>query len=212
MHDESNNEEKKILEGLKFAIGIQCEQCSHINSGDATCCEECGFEFPRQAEEKQFSYKQDDMAGGEIVAGDSTQSARNGLKAIPLEEARNLILLQETVEGAENGEIDPEEYRMNVSKVFNVAQIGVELFKTQVFNDTIAKLPDEQKSLAVESARLFDLYALGCQKMLEFDGGDLQPAYQGLEMVEKALFEMDRIQKRAIEIALEEREIKLQEN
>ena len=210
MQNENFNEEKTILEGLKFAIGVECDECGHINSGDASQCEECGYVFPEQPEEKQFSYKQEDKTTKDSDVDDE-KAYRSGMKAIPIEESKNLIMLQETIEGAEAGEITPQEYRQNVTKVLNVALTGVELFKTKVFTDNIDKLPPEQKTLATESARLFDLYAQGCRRMLDFDGSELTPAAEGFEMVENALTEMDRIQKQAIEFAHEEREKKLQE-
>ena len=203
MQNEDFNEEKTILEGLKFAIGLECKECGHINSGDATQCEECGFVFPEQAEDKHFSYKQEVVSG--MAMQDATEEDyKNGLKAIPLEESENLLLLQETVQRLSEGEITEAEYRQNITKVYNIANIGVELFKTKVFVDTIAKLPPDQKQLATESSKLFTLYAQGCKRMLEFDGSSPDPALEGLEMAEQALTEMDRLQHQAIEIAEEE--------
>ncbi|MFP4498324.1 MAG: hypothetical protein ACLFQV_08950 [Vulcanimicrobiota bacterium] len=148
-------DENKIFEGVKNALGIKCENCGEVNPTGTEECKYCQNPLPGDIEEKPFSYK--DSSGIPVSLKDE-QAYKTGMKAIPLEEAKNLNLLRETAERVENGIISMDEYRQNVSKVLNIARTGKELFKTQVFKNAIAKMDEEQKGLSLKSASLFDLY------------------------------------------------------
>jgi len=77
----------------------------------------------------------------------------------------------------------------------------VELFSTDVIKEKVASLPDDQKELAERTRLAFNDYLAGCQRMLEYQGGeDITAAQEGYETVEQAIEIMDEIQDRAMEI------------
>lgn len=188
-----------ILQGLRNVLGIECKVCGNVNPSIAKVCEECQspLEAPKDDEES-LSYVHRQGIPGSL-----------GQKKVALEEAKYLLLLKDTMKKITNREITLEEYQESVKTVQTVATVGMELFNTEVMRDKIAQLPEEQKNLAERTGALFRDYAQGCAMMVAYDGsGNFTQAQRGLDMVERALTEMDRIQDRALEIEAEEKEQK----
>lgn len=186
-----------ILKGLRSVLGIECKACGNINPSISRICEEC--KTPLEIDD-------DDDVSLSIIHREGMPGSA-GQKKVPLEEAKYLLLLKDSVEKIKTGEMALEEYHGNVKTVLTVARVGAELFNTEVMQNKIEQLPEEQKQLALRTGALFNEYATGCSIMLQYDGSsNFTTAQRGLEMVEKALTEMDRIQDRALEIDASERE------
>lgn len=197
MSDNSSSD-WNVLVGLQSVIGTECPQCGEINPSSAYECEQCGEPLPIEEEEEvEFSYVHQEGVEVETVSAE-----KDPLYKIPVDQAKNLQVLKEILEKAKNAEITLEEYREGITKVMNVAKMGVELFKSDVVRNKIASLPAEEQVLANSTANQFEKFYAGCKRMLEYDGGgDGTAAVEGYYMVEKAIKKMDEIQDKAIAIA-----------
>lgn len=197
--EEKDDMQLDILQGLRNILGIECKACGNINPSVATACEECQAPLEVRAEEEEsVSFVHRQGIPGSV-----------GQKKVALEEAKYLILLRDTLERARNNEISLEEYQENVKTVHTVANVGMELFNTEVMRNKIAQLPEEQKELATKTGALFAEYFQGCSMMLQYEGsGNFSQAQKGFEIVERVLNEMDIIQDRALAIEASEKEQK----
>jgi uncharacterized protein YbcV (DUF1398 family) len=198
MSNDQKSADLNVLEKIKNALGTECPQCNEINPITLSHCDKCGTVLPFPGEEiSTISYVDSERP---TFASDDEFDFDSKTK-IPIEKAKNLILLRQSLEGLENGEITLEEYRQNVNKVKVLASAGVELFSTDVIKEKVASLPDDQKELAERTRLAFNDYLAGCQRMLEYQGGeDITAAQEGYETVEQAIEIMDEIQDRAMEI------------
>jgi hypothetical protein len=191
--------ELDIFGGLRNIVGIECKGCGNINPSTAMKCEECGA--PLEA-------KKDDDRTVSVVHREGIPGA-HGQRKVAAEDAKYLLLLRDSVEKIMKKAMTFEEYQNNVKIVLTVARVGVELFNTEIMQERVARLPEEQQALVHKTAALFADYSLGCTTMLHYDGSsNFSQAKRGLEMVTKALTEMDRIQDRALEIEAAEKEAK----
>jgi hypothetical protein len=197
----------EVLAGLRNALGTECPKCGEMNPINSKKCEGCGGELPQAEADESLSYLHDEgilrteSAQVEGVPAEGTAAQDEEVKKIPLEKAKNLILLKDAVAQAEAGTIPLQDYQAKVTKVMNIIQTGVNLSKTDVVQNKIASLPDEERILAEDTAAYLEDYLQGCKRMLEYKGGeDGAPAIEGLDMVEKALISLDKIQDRALEI------------
>jgi hypothetical protein len=174
-----------VYVGVENAVGIECGKCGEINPEGAGVCEQCSTKL------KEEKNPENEFAFGEEMP-----------EKIPLEDSKYLNLLKDTLDQLEDEEITLEEYYANVSEVLTVAQMGKELFETDIIRKKVMELPDDQQALIIKTAELFDDYFNGCVRMLEYDGGeDEAPIIEGFEMIEDALTEMDQIQDEAMELA-----------
>lgn len=190
-----------VFEGLQKALRTQCPECGESNDGDALVCVNCGASLKESEESSGLDFVH---LEGMPSSSSYEEDIRLGKKKIPLEESKNLLLLIESVEKLESGEIDLVQYRENVSVVNKVAWAGMELFKTDLFKKKIEELPEEQKQIALATGKLFEKYFQGCQLMLSYEGGeDGSMVLKGFRMAEEALTEMDKIQDKAMAISSE---------
>lgn len=194
----------EIFAGLKDALGVECSECGEVNPSDAEKCENCGAYLPMEEEEEaQLSF----VHGQGLSAAESEAEEVEGVEKVekvPLEQSANLVMLRETVQGVEEGTITVEQYVENVTKVKNLAETTLTLSNTDIVQNKIAELPPEQKTVAEKTIEYTRNLYQGAQKMLEFDGSDLHPAVDGLAIIERAMYDLDHVQDKAIEMAYQE--------
>ena len=183
--------EVSIFQNLQGALGSECPNCGHVNSSDADNCEECGESLLMEEEEEAgFSYMQ---AEGTPLA---VAAQAVGVSKIPLEESKNLIMLQDTVDAAQAGEITQDEYQSNVGKILELARVNSEMFNGELMKEQLAKIPEEYRALVEETGQLWQEYFDAASRMMEYDGNNIAIAEEGLGMVEDVLWKMDKFQDR----------------
>ncbi len=181
-----------MLQNLQGALGNKCPSCGQLSYSNGETCENCGEDFAPEEEEQEFSYVQ---AEGTPL---SAAARATGISKIPLEESRNLILLQDAVDAVQAGEITLDQYQDEVGEVLNLAWTSSESFKSDAMKEQLAKIPEEYRLLVEETGQLWEEYYKALTRMMQYDGDNISIADEGLQMVEEVLWKMDKLQDRLI--------------
>ena len=183
-----------FLAGLRNALGKECPECGEMNPSSVDYCEVCGAVMPLDEEEESFS-----IVHAEGVAGGAEEIIPpKELIFIELNRQSNLEFLQDTINLARGGNMTFVEYQDRIKKVLNVAKAGYDKFSKPSRLKEAEALPEVTRNIYMRMMTYFEEYIKGCQRMLDYDGGgDGTPAMEGILTAERALNNLEKMQKKA---------------
>jgi len=171
---------------------VVCDNCGHENERSNDECEECHTRLPEGDEDEEAV---------NTFIGEGPLAAQQ-FKKVPIKDAKNLINLRKACEGVETGAMSADEYRQIVKKLYNMTQMGVNLFKSDVVKKKTEALPENEIALVNDTQAEIIRYHEGVSRMMKYlETGNVGDAREGFNIAEEALKNMDRIQDRAIDIA-----------
>ncbi|MHB2019800.1 MAG: hypothetical protein ACYCW6_22900 [Candidatus Xenobia bacterium] len=114
----------------------------------------------------------------------------------------NLDALIEAVTELENGSSTPDLYHQRIGRVRMTTELGVNLFKTEVVQSGLERLPPEQREMAQQTAAQIAVFFESCTQMQAWRPGDpLDPVKTALDQARAACAVLFDMQQRAIVIA-----------
>ncbi|MCE1247778.1 MAG: zinc finger Ran-binding domain-containing protein [Firmicutes bacterium] len=168
MSDESSFD-FNILSGLRNAIGRECPSCGEVNPSTAMNCEFCGSHMPMDDEEDEPSLS---FLHAEGVAGHGGSEGSAGMLFRYLPELEKcMTILSETIDLAKEAAISYSDYYDSILKVYNSANVALDYIKSNAVRDYISSLDEDSQRIANQVVSAFEVYSLGCKRMLEYDGG-----------------------------------------
>ncbi len=125
-------------------------------------------------------------------------------RKVPLEHAANLIKLQNAAAGVLSGSLTTEEYMDILRPMQKALESGIKLIESEAVASQIAALPEEQRTLFLETQSLVGVLLDGVRHMSRYkESANPDDVRDGLASIEAAFQELDEVQDEAIDLGRE---------
>lgn len=182
----TESDEDSYFQTLAQALQLSCSQCGEQNSLRAVKCQACGAPVQqKESDPKSLSFLH---AEGISASPQSTSSSHK------------LRRLQLALEGVRTGEVDLDLYHAVVGQVLAETEALREVINLQALRSLEHKFSAEAIDVMRETSDNIDAFFQACERMLAYDGSNIQLADEGLALAEATLVDMQATQQEAAEL------------
>lgn len=179
--------ESELSQIFEKAMYRACPACDHDNVMSAQKCSECGASLPRTEEEVPLSFLHEAGLDTSLLTVDSNENSPH------------LRTLRLCLEGVRSGQMSFEDYEDKVNEVYDAVANSLEMLESDMVQGMVSKTP-QMAQMVSDSIEALTVYARGCERMLDYEGGDLTPAVEGLALAEQGLREMELRERDAVSV------------
>ncbi len=173
------SEVDELGQAISQAVSRTCPECELENVSFTDQCERCGHQLPPLESERSLSFRE----------GTLVYSKTN------LEDSWNLKVLRLAQETLVAGTIDTEEYRGHVNHVLGGAQAFLEKLEEEA--EKLDDLDDKSRTILGRTLTHYQAFVEGCERMLEADSENREPAQDGYRLVYQSMLGLDRAEDEA---------------